>query len=88
MRLLGRLIEWAGNEGPVELGKLEALCASLEGPVYDACSSTASLRGFAAPWRAPSSPLSGGKLTVERAPSRRTGGKTGHRRKGPFTKPR
>ena len=36
LRLLGRLIEWTGNEGPVELGKLEALCASLEDPVHDA----------------------------------------------------
>ena len=27
LRLLGRLIDWTGNEGPVELGKLEALCA-------------------------------------------------------------
>ena len=36
LRMLGRLIEWTGNEGPVELGKLEALCSALEGPLIDA----------------------------------------------------
>jgi tRNA(Ile)-lysidine synthase len=31
LRLLGRAIAWAGDEGPVELGKLETLAAGLNG---------------------------------------------------------
>ncbi len=46
LRLLGRAIARAGNEGPVELGKLEALHAGL-------AASASRPRGFAAPWRAP-----------------------------------
>jgi len=30
--LLGRVIQWTGNEGPVELAKLELLCDSLRLP--------------------------------------------------------
>jgi tRNA(Ile)-lysidine synthase len=63
LRLLGRAIAHTGNEGPVELGKLEAL--------YEAVRT-------AAPHRVRRTlagalvTLAGGRLTVERAPARRT----------------
>ena len=31
LRVLGRVIDWTGDEGPVELGKLEALCDAAAG---------------------------------------------------------
>lgn len=63
LRLLGRAIAHTGSEGPVELGKLEAL--------YEAVRKTPSNRlrrtlAGALVTRA------GGRLTVERAPARRT----------------
>lgn len=72
LRMLDRLIGWTGNEGPVELGKLEALCAALEGPLIDALMEPkrASFRRTLA---GAMITLSGTKLTVERAPPRRTG---------------
>jgi tRNA(Ile)-lysidine synthase len=88
LRLLGRLIEWIGDEGPVELGKLEALCASLEGPLADVMLGT-DPRRFRRTLAGAMITLSGAKLTVERAPSRRTGTKP--RKSGPktpFTKAR
>jgi len=89
LRLLGRLIEWTGNEGPVELGKLEALCASLDPPVYDALLEPGTPGRFRRTLAGALITLSGGRLTVERAPSRRTGGrKRASGRKGTFTKPR
>jgi tRNA(Ile)-lysidine synthase len=62
LRLLGRAIGHVGSEGPVELGKLEVLYDSLSGP-------KASLRRTLA---GALISLRGGKLTVERAPPRRT----------------
>jgi tRNA(Ile)-lysidine synthase len=63
LRLLGRAIAHAGNEGPVELGKLEALHAALA-----ASSGTARFRRTLA-----GAVITGsdGRLTVERAPARR-----------------
>ena len=86
LRLLGRLIEWIGDEGPVELGKLEALCASLEGPLLDdvlndARDDRAVRRRFRRTLAGAMITLSGESLTVERAPSRRTGAKS--RKSGP-----
>ncbi len=74
LRLLGRAIAHAGNEGPVELGKLELL--------YEA------LRQAGAPLRQTLAgalvSLGGGRLVIERAPPRRPSAKpTGNRR---FTK--
>ena len=75
LRLLGRAIAHAGDEGPVELGKLEAL--------YDA------MRAARAPLRRTLAgavvTLKPDRLTIERAPARRTSTihKTGNRR---FTK--
>ena len=62
LRLLGRAVAHVGNEGPVELGKLEILYEGLRGP-------QASLRRTLAGALVS---LREGKLTVERAPPRRT----------------
>jgi tRNA(Ile)-lysidine synthase len=64
LRLLGRAIASAGNEGPVELGKLEALCAALA-----ASPNTARFRRTLA---GAVVTCSGGRLVVERAPARRS----------------
>ena len=87
LRMLDRLIGWTGNEGPVELGKLEALCSALEGPLIDALMEPK--RGsFRRTLAGAMITLSGTKLTVERAPPRRTGmKKPPFRLKTPFTTP-
>jgi tRNA(Ile)-lysidine synthase len=87
LRLLGRIIEWVGNEGPVELGKLEALCDALELPARDALLTARRPGRFRRTLAGAMITLSGTTLTVERAPSRRTGAKP--RKSGPkhpFTK--
>jgi len=63
LRLLGRAIASTGNEGPVELGKLEALCAE-----FAASSGNGHLRRTLAGALVT---LSGDRLVVERAPARR-----------------
>jgi tRNA(Ile)-lysidine synthase len=80
LRLLGRVIQWAGDEGPVELAKLEALCGSLAAPI-DAALDGVNPRRFRRTLAGAMITLSGTKLTVERAPSRRTGAKP--RQSGP-----
>jgi tRNA(Ile)-lysidine synthase len=75
LRLLGRAIAHVGNEGPVELGKLEMLYDSLRGP-------QASLRRTLA---GALISLGDRKLIVERAPPRRTP-KTKPSRNKSFTK--
>ena len=63
LRLLGRAIARVGNEGPVELGKLEALHAALAG---------CSRRRAVSPHLAGALVTrAGGRLAVERAPARR-----------------
>ncbi len=81
LRLLGRTIAAVGNEGLVELGKLEGLHAGL---------AAAMAKKAAARFRRT---LAGalvtfdGQITVERAPARRSGPPAGtKRRKGAFTK--
>jgi tRNA(Ile)-lysidine synthase len=89
LRLLGRVIDWTGNEGPVELAKLEALWTALEGPIDDALLMPQGSGRFRRTLAGAMVTLSGTTLTVERAPSRRTGPKS--RKSGPkhpFTKPR
>lgn len=61
LRLLGRAIAHSGNEGPVELGKLEAL--------YDAVLRESRLRRTLA---GAVITVAGTRLSVERAPARRT----------------
>jgi tRNA(Ile)-lysidine synthase len=89
LRLLGRVIHWTGNEGPVELAKLEALFSSLEGPMLDALPTPRGAGRFRRTLAGAMITLSGAILTVERAPSRRTGAKA-HKSapKGSFTKAR
>jgi len=84
LRLLGRAIAQRGNEGPVELGKLEALHGALTAAMAE--------KGAAARLRRT---LAGalvtfdGEITVERAPPRRPApGKGIKWRKGTFTKAR
>lgn len=73
LRLLGRAIAYTGDEGPVELGKLEQLYQALR-------QSRSRLRRTLA---GASVTLAGGRLVVERAPPRRATSRTGNRR---FTK--
>ena len=75
LRLLGRAIAHAGNEGPVELGKLEELYHAVR-------TSRASLRRTLA---GAIVTLRGGRLVVERAPPRRSPAARGGNRR--FTKP-
>jgi len=84
LRLLGRAIDRAGNEGPVELGKLEALHAALAAALAE--SRPARFRRTLA---GAVVTLSGESLAVERAPARRAAQKTRNStRKGTFTKSR
>jgi tRNA(Ile)-lysidine synthase len=69
LRLLGRALAQLGDEGPVELGKLEALKAALDDAQKSGKSRfRRSLAGTLVT-------LASGKITVERAPPRR---QTGH----------
>jgi tRNA(Ile)-lysidine synthase len=82
LRLLGRAVAQVGNEGPVELAKLEAL--------YDALAAAMAQKPPAARFRrtlAGALVTFAGEITVERAPPRRSGAPAGtKRRKGAFTK--
>jgi tRNA(Ile)-lysidine synthase len=75
LRLLGRAVAHAGNEGPVELAKLESLYEAIR-----AARSTVrrTLAGALVT-------LAGERLTVERAPARRTSAMRKHRKRR-FTK--
>lgn len=80
LRLLGRAVAQVGNEGPVELGKLEALHAALASALAQKGRSARLRRSLAG-----ALVTLAGEITVERAPPRRSGVKP---RKGAFTKPR
>jgi tRNA(Ile)-lysidine synthase len=88
LRLLQRMVNVLGDEGPAELGQLETLHAQLReagGAIGE--------RGVTRPFRRTLAgalvTLSGTKLAVEPAPPRRTGAKTGKPKvKAAFTKPR
>jgi tRNA(Ile)-lysidine synthase len=64
LRLLGRAIAAAGNEGPAELAKLEALKQALDSAQNAGNRWRRSLAGALVT-------LKGGKIVVERAPPRR-----------------
>jgi tRNA(Ile)-lysidine synthase len=64
LRLIGRAVDQVGDEGPVELGKLEALCEALE-----AALSTGRFRRTLAGAMVS---LQRGRVMVERAPPRRS----------------
>ena len=71
LRLLGQAIAFKGDEGPVELGKLEALCAALAGPLSDAVDGDVEFAQFCRTLAGALITLKGAVLTVERAPPRR-----------------
>jgi tRNA(Ile)-lysidine synthase len=64
LRVLGRALTMAGDEGPVELGKLEALKSALD------CAQTAGNGRFRRTLAGAVVTLADGQLTVERAPPR------------------
>jgi len=66
LRLLGRALAEAGSEGPVELGKLEALMVALQTAQMTGSSFRRSLAGAVVT-------LAKGQITVETAPPRRAG---------------
>ncbi len=65
LRLLGRAVARLGDEGPVELAKLEALTAALDS------AQTAKYGGFRRSLAGALVALVGGQIAVERAPPRR-----------------
>jgi tRNA(Ile)-lysidine synthase len=73
LRLLGRAIAHTGSEGPVELRKLEALYEALRKAAPHRVRRT--LAGAVVT-------LAGSRLTVERAPARRTAGTRQNRKSG------
>jgi tRNA(Ile)-lysidine synthase len=87
LRFLDRLIEWTGDEGPVELGKLEALFEALREAMLDALTPSAKPAVFRRTLAGAMVTLTAAKLTVERAPPRRRLGKP-RTAKTPFTKAR
>ena len=72
LRLIGRAIDWLGNEGPVELGKLEALCEALEDAIHDWQLEPKGARRFRRTLAGAVVTLSRGQLLIEPAPPRRT----------------
>ena len=66
IRLLGHAIDRAGNEGPVELGKLEAFYEAMDKALDESTKFRRTLAGAVVT-------LAGDQITIERAPPRRTG---------------
>ena len=64
LRMLERIIGWVGNEGPVELGKLEALHAALADPIDD--------EKFRRTLAGAVVTRDKGKITIEQAPARKS----------------
>jgi tRNA(Ile)-lysidine synthase len=71
LRLLERAIAWAGDEGPVELGKLEALHAAMSEPLDAAMLGLDHLAKFRRTLAGAVVTVGGNQVTVERAPPRR-----------------
>lgn len=72
LRLVGRAVDWLGNEGPVELGKLEALCEALRDAIDAWQRAPLSGGRFRRTLAGAVVTASRGKLTIEPAPPRRT----------------
>jgi tRNA(Ile)-lysidine synthase len=81
LRMLCRLIEWTGDEGPVELSKLETLFAAMQAPLIDGVRDRGRERPFRRTLAGALISLTRAELTVERAPPRR--GRTGNSGKHP-----
>jgi tRNA(Ile)-lysidine synthase len=73
LRLLGRAVAAAGDEGPVELGKLEALKSSLDAAQSTGSGFRRTLAGAVVTF-VKAQKGQNGKITVERAPPRRKSG--------------
>ncbi|MBI5110357.1 MAG: tRNA lysidine(34) synthetase TilS [Rhodovulum sp.] len=79
LRLLGRLIDRVGHEGPVELGKLETVADALAAAVVATAITAAgggpeSAARFRRTLAGATVTLAGGRLSVAPAPPRRSGG--------------
>jgi tRNA(Ile)-lysidine synthase len=85
LRLLARMIDFAGNDGPAELGQLETLESELRAAAETTQGNTA--RPVRRTLAGAMVTLAGPKLTVERAPPRQKPGKP-RMTKSPFTKAR
>lgn len=72
LRLIGRAISWHATEGPVELGKLESLCAALDSAIHDRWIAPARSGRFRRTLAGAVVTLSRGRLVIEPAPPRRT----------------
>jgi tRNA(Ile)-lysidine synthase len=85
LRLLGRAIAWTGDEGPVELGKLEALYAAMCELQTSAIERPEPSARFRRTLAGAVVTLAGEQLTVERAPPRAATRRDQHNRltKGP-----
>jgi tRNA(Ile)-lysidine synthase len=70
IRLLGRAIAFTGTEGPVELGKLEALHAAMSEPLSATMLKLKDLAKFRRTLAGAVVTLAGDRITVERAPPR------------------
>jgi tRNA(Ile)-lysidine synthase len=75
LRLLGRAVAWTGDEGPVELGKLEALMAAMPAPLSVARHKGSHLSRFRRTLAGAIVTLTGDRLTIERAPARAVKGR-------------
>jgi tRNA(Ile)-lysidine synthase len=71
LRILERVINWVGSEGPVELGKLEVLCAAMVDAMQTCLDAPPNARRFRRTLAGAVVTLDGDKLTAERAPPRR-----------------
>jgi tRNA(Ile)-lysidine synthase len=81
LRLLERVIAFTGNEGPVELAKVEALHAALLGPLDAALLGAKGGAPFRRTLAGAVVTLTGTSIVIERAPPRRTrSGKSAERR--------
>jgi tRNA(Ile)-lysidine synthase len=74
IRLLGHAIDWTGNEGPVELGKLEALFDALSEPLF-AVPRPDQFAKFRRTLAGAVITLADHQIMVERAPPRKAGPK-------------
>jgi tRNA(Ile)-lysidine synthase len=71
LRVLDRIVGWAGDEGPVELGKLETLCTALIGAIEAAMTRPQGAARLRRTLAGAVITCAGGKIHVERAPARR-----------------
>jgi tRNA(Ile)-lysidine synthase len=72
VRVLERLVDWTGDEVPVELGKLEALCDALGSAIETSLGAAGSSPRFRRTLAGALVTLDKGQVRVERAPPRRS----------------